>query len=191
MNSGSGRGWAVLSVPSCHPDRLRAWVTRLAMEFEGIATLGAGLPGGAIHAGAIPEGGGALGRLLAGLRVVPSSVQLVTFVEQEALEALGAPAVAEMLESLGDADAAVVRGVPVTDALKRVQGALVRGGVDREGLLVPRTPQIIRRAALDEALEAVSGDDFDDPSVLLAATGHRVRVLRGAPHPHTHERRGR
>lgn len=77
--------------------------------------------------------------------------------------------------------AAVACAAPVTDALKRVDGDRVVGPVEREGLVTLRTPYVIRRAALDEALRLHPEAGSEDPVALLVATGHTVRLYDRAP----------
>lgn len=184
-------GWVIVSASSADPVDLDAWLSALAPRFQGVVTLGAGRVGhGARDGGSLVDRGSALAQLLAGLRRVPHEVALVTFVDAETLRTRGTNVVAEVVDALDEDDAAVVRGVPVTDALKRVTGVMVREPVDRQGLLMPRPPQAIRRAALAEALGSAPEEALDDPAVLLIAAGHRVRVLRDRPSAQSGRPRG-
>lgn len=121
-----------------------------------------------------------LQRLLAGLRGVPSDVGEVMYVEGSALDRLAAEDVAAMRGWLTPDVAAVVRGAPVTDAIKRVDGDRLIGTVDRTGLLTLQTPHVLRRDALDQALRMMP-DGPQDPAALLIATGHPVRLFQPAP----------
>ena len=142
------------------------------------------------HAGA-PHAN-VLGDLLVGLREVPPDAEVVTLLDghspiDETLES-----VCLMLEHLDAGVDGVVRGVPVTDALKRVDAdGTVVGDVDRSGLFVPQTPQVVRRAALEEALLAAVPHPGVDPTSFLIRCGYPVRVLWGAARPARDAQRAR
>lgn len=130
----------------------------------------------AVHRGAAVAG--LRTELVAGLLEVPPEAELVALIDVAAIAPDSTDLVVRMRARLTDGTAAVVRGGPVTDALKRVDGARVLDGVDRSGLFVPQTPQILRRAALEDAV--VRGPaHLTDPATLLAACGYRVDVLWG------------
>jgi 2-C-methyl-D-erythritol 4-phosphate cytidylyltransferase/2-C-methyl-D-erythritol 2,4-cyclodiphosphate synthase len=120
-----------------------------------------------------PAGGSRLERLLAGLRQVPEDAEIVVFVD----DATPAGDLAALRAGLTDGVAAAVRGTPVTDALKRVDGDRIVAGVDRTDLLTLAPPYVLRRAAVTQALGAPPDPRCQDPVDLLLAAGHRVRVL--------------
>lgn len=176
--------WAVLRTAASDADALAHWNRVLRRELDGVVAVGHGPgPNGScprVDAG--PAHVGALGCLLAGLRAVPDEAACIAFLTDEALVSVGASVVGEMLSWLDDDVAAVVRVTPVTDALKRVADDVIVGAVDRSRLLIPQTPQILRRDALDDALLALPDGGLQDPAALLLATGHAVRAYRlGAP----------
>lgn len=78
------------------------------------------------------------------------------------------------------ADAAVP-GLPITDTVKRVEREVsvlvVRGTVEREGLITVQTPQAFRRDVLVRA-HAAKADATDD-AALVEAIGARVVVVPG------------
>ena len=53
-----------------------------------------------------------------------------------------------------------VLGRPVTDTLKRVEGGRVAGTVPRDGLFRAETPQVFRRAVLEDAYASARTDGF-------------------------------
>lgn len=125
-----------------------------------------------------------LGQLVTGLSSVPSDVERIAYVDADVLDALGIEPVLQMISWLDDDHAAVVRAVPVTDALKVVDGSQLVGAVDRSGLYAPQPPHIVRREALDDALLADARYDrrAADLAGLLVGAGHSVRVVwDGAP----------
>jgi 2-C-methyl-D-erythritol 2,4-cyclodiphosphate synthase len=85
------------------------------------------------------------------------------------------------------ADAALHHGaaipvVPVADSLRLLEGELVAGVVERDGLVAAQTPQAARRALLADAFAAAApGATFTDESALLAAHGVTVATVPGTP----------
>jgi 2-C-methyl-D-erythritol 4-phosphate cytidylyltransferase len=77
---------------------------------------------------------------------------------------------------LAGADAAVP-ALPVTDTLKRVDGAVVVGTVARDGLVGVQTPQAFGAGVL-RAAHATGGSATDD-AALVEAAGGRVVVVPG------------
>lgn len=75
---------------------------------------------------------------------------------------------------------AVICAVPVVDTLKRVDGAIVTGTVERAGLVAVQTPQAFRADALRRA--HARGADATDDAGLVEAMGGVVRVVPGEPH---------
>jgi 2-C-methyl-D-erythritol 4-phosphate cytidylyltransferase len=75
---------------------------------------------------------------------------------------------------------AVIPALPVSDAVKRVEGEAVAETLDRSGLVTVQTPQAFVAPVLREALE---GDVADAPdcAALVEARGGRVRVVEGDP----------
>lgn len=128
-------------------------------------------------AGRRPSAGATrLARLVAGLAQVPEDVGLVLLVDEGDLGSADPDRVRALHARLEPGVAAVAFATPVADALKRVEGDEIVGGVDRAGLYRPRTPQLIRRAALDQALPLAGAED-DDPATLLSRSGHTVLVV--------------
>jgi hypothetical protein len=79
--------------------------------------------------------------------------------------------------------AAAVAARPMADALKRVDGDVVVGGLARDGLLTPCLPHVYRRDTLAAVLAAAAGTLDSDAVALLLAAGHAVRVVpvQGGP----------
>jgi 2-C-methyl-D-erythritol 4-phosphate cytidylyltransferase len=78
---------------------------------------------------------------------------------------------------------AAVPGIPLADAVKRVNGETVIETIDRAGLVAVQTPQAFSAGALREALSALqqSVTDAVDCASLIEARGGRVRVVEGDP----------
>jgi 2-C-methyl-D-erythritol 4-phosphate cytidylyltransferase/2-C-methyl-D-erythritol 2,4-cyclodiphosphate synthase len=74
--------------------------------------------------------------------------------------------------------------VPVAETLKRIDGDLVGGTVERAGLGAAQTPQGVRRDLLRAAYRRFPADGpetWTDEAALLEATGVAVRVVAGDP----------
>lgn len=175
--------WGVLSTASAEEATLRHWTPVLASCLDGLVATGPVVHGlgefrweTSVSALCSP-----LESLLTGLRGVPEDVDDVMFLEGWALESLAPNDLTEMLGWLTPDVAAVVRGAPVTDALKQVDGDRLLGVVDRQGLLTLQTPHVLRRRALDEALLLLPDGGPQDPAALLIAAGHPVRMFHASP----------
>lgn len=124
------------------------------------------------------------------LAAVPSSVARIVELDADALDDPGADALVARLLAEHDAGeaahVAVIAAQPLADALKRVasdtDGDVIVHGLERDGLMMPRRPHVIDRAALASALEQAMAAGSDAVSVLLAAGGAvRVVPAGGAP----------
>jgi len=83
----------------------------------------------------------------------------------------------------GDGWDCVVAAAPVTDTIKRVAGGVVADTLDRSTLWAVQTPQVFRRAALEQALdvpESVLASATDD-AWLVERQGGTVRIVPSPP----------
>jgi 2-C-methyl-D-erythritol 4-phosphate cytidylyltransferase / 2-C-methyl-D-erythritol 2,4-cyclodiphosphate synthase len=78
-----------------------------------------------------------------------------------------------------DGALAVLPALPVTDTLKRAEGGLVMGTVERAGLYRAQTPQGFAFAPILEAHRAQRGAALTDDAALAAAAGLPVRLVEG------------
>jgi 2-C-methyl-D-erythritol 4-phosphate cytidylyltransferase/2-C-methyl-D-erythritol 2,4-cyclodiphosphate synthase len=77
---------------------------------------------------------------------------------------------------------AAIPVLPVPDSLKLVDGELVGGAVERDGIAAAQTPQAARRELLANAFAAAAPDAvFTDEAALLAAHGVPVATVPGEP----------
>jgi 2-C-methyl-D-erythritol 4-phosphate cytidylyltransferase / 2-C-methyl-D-erythritol 2,4-cyclodiphosphate synthase len=79
---------------------------------------------------------------------------------------------------------AAIPVLPVTETLKRVEGDVVAGTVDREGIGAAQTPQGVRRGLLRAAYERFPPDGpetWTDEAALLEACRIAVHVVPGDP----------
>jgi len=115
----------------------------------------------------------------AGLVAVPDGAAVI--VVHDAARPLAGPALWEAAIAAVEAGAdAAVCAVPVTDTIKRVDGALVIETIDRAGLVEVQTPQAFRAGALRVA-HAAAGEASDD-AALVERCGGRVVTVPGSPH---------
>ena len=107
--------------------------------------------------------------------------QIVTVLVHDAARALTPAA---QIDAVADAvsETGVVPALPVVDTLKRIDGDVVVGGVDRSVLAAAQTPQGFPRRALEDAYAraAAEGAEYTDDAALFAAAGGAVRHIAGA-----------
>jgi 2-C-methyl-D-erythritol 4-phosphate cytidylyltransferase len=114
----------------------------------------------------------------AGLAAVPADAEVI--VVHDAARPLAGRALwdAAVAAVRAGADGAIC-AVPVTDTVKRVDGAVVVETIDRAELVSVQTPQAFRASAL-RAAHAV-GDDASDDAALVERAGGRVVIVPGSP----------
>jgi len=113
-----------------------------------------------------------------GLDVLPDSAEIVLV--HDAARALTPTAVfhdvVAAVRATGDG---IIPGRAVVDTIKRIDDTgTILGTVDRSELSAVQTPQGFPRAVL-VAAHATGGADATDDAALVAAAGHRVRVVAG------------
>jgi len=135
---------------------------------------------------AVPEGlaglvlvDGAVVTLARAVAALPEEVEVVVELDAASLEAWDPRLLADLLGALGalgattaaDAGgrAAVTASAPMADALKRVDGERVVGGLARDGLHVPRLPRAYRRRALAQVSASWAAQDPHTDGALLDA----------------------
>jgi 2-C-methyl-D-erythritol 4-phosphate cytidylyltransferase len=105
---------------------------------------------------------------------------LVVLVHDAARPLLDDAVVERVLGPLGEGFDGAVPAVPVADTLKRVEGRVVVGTVDREGLVGAQTPQAFLAPSLRRALEGDFPGVTDCASAVERAGG-RVAAVEGDP----------
>jgi 2-C-methyl-D-erythritol 4-phosphate cytidylyltransferase len=112
----------------------------------------------------------------AGLSAVPLDADII--VVHDAARPLASPMLfAAVIAAVRAGADAAVPGLPVSDTLKRVAGALVIETVPRDGLVAVQTPQAFRAEALRRAHRG-AGDASDD-AMLVEQGGGVVHVVAG------------
>ena len=138
---------------------------------------------------ALVDASSSLARLMEALRAIPEHVEILVCLDAEALRGADRDLLPDMISLLEDGVGAVVRGTPVTDALKEVDGKRVLDSVERNGLFTVHMPHVVRRSALDDALLALPESSCPEPISLLLATSQPVRMLPLHPSPLMRQRR--
>ncbi|WP_087009532.1 2-C-methyl-D-erythritol 4-phosphate cytidylyltransferase [Gulosibacter sp. 10] len=141
---------------------------------EALAPLGSRL----VSAAAVPGGASRHASVRAGLEALPADCDVLLVHDAARPFASGGlfAAVAGAVRATGGG---VVPGLPVTDTVKRVDGAgLVERTVDREALRAVQTPQGFPSDALRDAYRRAPAEATDDAGI-FAAAGGRVEVVPG------------
>jgi 2-C-methyl-D-erythritol 4-phosphate cytidylyltransferase/2-C-methyl-D-erythritol 2,4-cyclodiphosphate synthase len=143
------------------------------------AAIAADALGDAIPFAVVPGGATRQESVAAGLAAVASAVRIVLV--HDAARALTPHDVfARVVAAIDDGAVGAIPVVPVVDTIKRVHAGEIVGVVDRSELSAAQTPQGFRRDVLDAAYRAASVD-FTDDAALVAAAGHDVAAVEGAP----------
>ena len=127
-------------------------------------------------------------RLIEVLATIDAGADVVVFLTDEARD--DPATVARVIGLVGalraapDRPAAATRRVPAVHAVKRVRDGVVVESVDRSTLNLLRSPEVIDRRALEEALgqlgsgaEPVPDANVINPTELVAAAGGEVLVV--------------
>jgi len=113
----------------------------------------------------------------AGLAAVPAGAEII--VVHDAARPLATPALWDaVVAAVRDGADGAICAVPVTDTVKRVDGAEVVETIDRAQLVAVQTPQAFRAAALRAA--HARGEDASDDGALVERAGGRVVIVPGS-----------
>jgi 2-C-methyl-D-erythritol 4-phosphate cytidylyltransferase len=110
---------------------------------------------------------------------------VVVFIDEPLPDAATVNVIESMLDEFG-AECGLVRSVPATEAVKRLEGGVVAEGIDRSSLFSPRPPEIIRRACLDNAVMALTDEQWVSPSALVLGHGGKIRTFDDTHLAHLH-----
>jgi 2-C-methyl-D-erythritol 4-phosphate cytidylyltransferase len=122
--------------------------------------------------------------VLAGLRALDAADEDWVLVHDAARPCLGAEELARLVERCRDDAVGGLLALPVTDTLKRADGAgRVQGTVARESLWRAQTPQMFRRGPLGRALEEAiaAGETPGDEATAMERAGFRPLLVEGSP----------
>lgn len=101
----------------------------------------------------------------------------------DAARPLASPALVRRVLAATRQAGAAIPGMPLRDAVKRVEGHWLVESLDRSRLVLAQTPQGFRYQVLEQAhfQAADAGLVGDDDAQLVAAAGHAVAVVEGEP----------
>ena len=111
-----------------------------------------------------------------GLAAVPDDADVIV-VHDAARPAAGVGLFQAVIDAVRAGADAAIPGVPVTDTIKRVDGATVVETIERSTLVAVQTPQAFRADALRAA--HASGAEATDDAALVERAGGRVVVVPG------------
>lgn len=166
----AGDAWTLVVVT--HPDDRRTHLAACLPALQALATP---------HGRVLVADGGATRQesMQRGLAACPDGVELV--VVHDAARALLPVAATRACLTAAAANGAALLAVPAPDTLKRVHDGIVAATVDRAGMWLAQTPQVIARPLLERALAHAAAVGFagtDDVS-LVEQAGGRVAVVPG------------
>jgi 2-C-methyl-D-erythritol 4-phosphate cytidylyltransferase / 2-C-methyl-D-erythritol 2,4-cyclodiphosphate synthase len=132
--------------------------------------------GGRLPLRVVAGGSERMDSVRAGLAAAERDVVLV----HDGARPLASPALVDAVAHAAARDGAAIPLVPVTDSLRRFDGQLISGVVDRSAIGAAQTPQGARRTLLEAAFQAApAGTVFTDEAELLMAAGTPVSVVSG------------
>lgn len=120
------------------------------------------------------------GSVLAGLEQAAKHAPDLVLIHDGARPFASAALISRVIAALSDADA-VVPALPVTDTLRRFDGPLAVGELDRSDLFRMQTPQGFCYRTILDAHRAARGQSLSDDAALIAAAGGTVRRVTGEP----------
>ncbi|MGI8810708.1 MAG: 2-C-methyl-D-erythritol 4-phosphate cytidylyltransferase [Acidimicrobiales bacterium] len=136
------------------------------------------VPAGAEEPGAVPGGASRSASVRAGLAAVPLDAEIVV-VHDAARPLAGADLYERVVAAVRDGGDGAIPVVPVSDTVKRVEGAIVVETLDRSTLVAVQTPQAFRASILREA--HASGAEATDDAALVELIGGKVLAVEGDP----------
>ncbi|MEX2624981.1 MAG: hypothetical protein WD651_14790 [Acidimicrobiia bacterium] len=107
---------------------------------------------------------------------LPAGVDIVAFVDHAIPDAAIVARIDDMLAVFDGGDA-LVCFQKTTEAMKEVAGEVVVRGVDRSQLVAVRSPEVIRRSALDRAMTIPPAELWVNPTALVAACGGVIKLF--------------
>ena len=118
----------------------------------------------------------------AGLGALPAGFDGIVLVHDAARALIEPSLIASVVRAAAEAGAAIPV-LPLVDTIKRVRDGAVQETLDRSELAAAQTPQGVRRALLEEALERAfrDGVNVTDEAMAVERLGRRVAAVVGSP----------
>jgi 2-C-methyl-D-erythritol 4-phosphate cytidylyltransferase/2-C-methyl-D-erythritol 2,4-cyclodiphosphate synthase len=141
-------------------------------QLQGCAKLRAVVPGGARRQDSV----------WLGLQACTPEFDGVVLVHDAARPFVDAATIAAVAAKAAE-DGAAIPVVPVADTVKRAEGTVITGTVDRSVLRAAQTPQGFRAGVLRQAYEAAirDGAELTDEAMAVERLGGRVTAVDGSP----------
>jgi 2-C-methyl-D-erythritol 4-phosphate cytidylyltransferase len=117
----------------------------------------------------------------AGLAALPAGFDGIVLVHDAARALVEPSLIASVIRAAADVGAAIPV-LPLVDTIKRVRDGAVSETLDRSDLAAAQTPQGVRRALLEEALDRAARDGvtLTDEAMAVERLGGRVAVVVGS-----------
>lgn len=114
--------------------------------------------------------------LLSRLDSTLARTEVAVFIDEPLPDVATITVIEAMLDQFGS-EHALVRAVPATEAVKRLEGRVVAEGIERSSLFSPRPPEVIRVDALLAAAETIGEEQWVSPSAMVVRTGGDARIF--------------
>ena len=115
---------------------------------------------------------------------MPHHIDTVVFIDEPVPDGAVVATIEEMLiEFEGSPADVLAHYVPATEAVKHVEADTVVEGIDRSSLVAVRSPEVIRRPALETAVDGVGDVAWVNPTALVASAGAKVSLFGSARTP--------
>jgi 2-C-methyl-D-erythritol 4-phosphate cytidylyltransferase len=105
-----------------------------------------------------------------------SRTDVVVFIDDPMPDIATIHVIESMLDEFGS-DCGLVRAVPATEAVKRLEDGVVAEGIDRSSLFSPKPPEILRRGCLENIVLGLTDEQWVSPSALVLAAGGTIRTF--------------
>jgi 2-C-methyl-D-erythritol 4-phosphate cytidylyltransferase len=130
----------------------------------------------------VPGGATRQESVRAGLAALPPGFDGIVLVHDAARALVGPALIASVARTAAEKGAAIPV-LPLVDTIKRVRDGLLQETLDRSELAAAQTPQGVRRALLEEALDAALRDGITvtDEAMAVERLGRPVAAVVGSP----------
>jgi 2-C-methyl-D-erythritol 4-phosphate cytidylyltransferase/2-C-methyl-D-erythritol 2,4-cyclodiphosphate synthase len=115
------------------------------------------------------------------LEAVAAEPDDIVLIHDAARPLVTASVIDRTLEAIARTGGAIA-ALPVSDTLKRTDGARIAGTVDRAGLWRAQTPQVFRLQAIRDAHRQAAGRDLTDDAAVAEQAGLTVEIVMGDEH---------
>lgn len=107
---------------------------------------------------------------------LPGYIETLAFIDEPVPDGATIGTVDDMIETFLDLGVdALAQYVPASEAIKRVTADRVSEAVDRSSLVAARAPEVVKRTALDRAVDRPLVAQWVNPTAVIARTGGSVR----------------